>query len=193
MAIIICNSCGKKVSDTVDVCIHCGQNPKEETVKTDERASAEETSKAVTIDFNKLSDEEKKKLEIEFLKEDNWSKKYMRNRFELLSYAKPIFFYPILLFIIFRLLSTFTDIFIGADVVNKGATVIAAVSGIGLTVVCCAMFVYSILKRIYNFVTHARYIYYRRLQKWLNEKNIYFFPELQTLRQKALFESIIIE
>lgn len=198
MAIIVCKNCGKKVSDTVDTCIHCGHNPNEEVVETVEQAVVKETqeekTEEKTIDFNELSNEEQLKLETEFLKEDKWAKKYMRNRIELSSYAKPIFLYPILLYIVLRLLHSFTDIFYEANVINKDAEFIAIVSGIGLATVCITMFAYSILKKVYNVVIHARYIYYRKLQKWLYEKkNISFFPKLRTLRQKALFESIIIE
>ena len=194
MAIIICKSCGKKVSDTVDVCIHCGKNPLQDIEEVELQSLEQEVLEEKTVDFNELSEAERLKLEGEFLKEDEWSKKYMRSHLEAFPFMRPLLVYPALLFLILRLLFSFTDIFVGSEIENEGAFISAIACGIGLVAVCVVMFVYSIIRRIYNRAIHARYIYYRRLQKWLQEKkNISFFPELRTLSQKAFFESIVIE
>jgi len=50
------------------------------------------------------------------------------------------------------------------------------------------------LKPIFNIISHAKYKYYKRLQKWLKEKkNMSFCPKFITLRQKEIFEAIVIE
>ena len=83
MAIMICKNCGKKVSDTVEVCIHCGKDPrtepamvvaepikKEEPEKVQQEIELEDES---PVDFFQLDEEEQLKLESEFLKEDKSS------------------------------------------------------------------------------------------------------------------------
>ena len=203
MALIICKNCGKKISDTIDVCIHCGCNLKETENPEQASQAQNETSQICELqqtDFDDLIELEQTKLEAEFLKEDEWSNKYMRDRLELKSFAKPLFFYPFLAYavslIFIRTLGLFLDMdtFFSGDIVNPTAKTVAIISGVGLAVLCVAMFVYSIAKRLHNGVTHARYIYYKRFQKWLIEKkNITFFPKMKTLRQNRIFESITIE
>lgn len=202
MALIICKNCGKKISDTIDVCIHCGCNLRETEIP--EQASqvqneAVEICESQQTDFDDLIALEKTKLETEFLKDDEWSNKYMRDRSELSSFAKPLLLCPLFAVALsgafVRILNFFIDMSTSmSDILNPTAKTVAIISGVALAVLCIAMFIYSIAKRISNAVTHARYIYYRRFQKWLLEKkNITFFPKMRTMHQKRIFESITIE
>lgn len=198
MAIIICKSCGKKVSDTVDVCIHCGKNPKEEIVQTAEKPNEEEVTSEKTIEFYDLSEKERLALETEYIQQDKSGKKYLLDVFELTSYMKPLFFYPILAIPLLRLVFFLSEVFnlpiCESNVQNEVFSTIAAISGIGLIALCACMFLYGLFKKIYNLITRARFIYFKKFQKWLAEnKNIHFYPELKSARQKAVFESINIE
>lgn len=197
MAIMICKNCGKKVSDTVEVCIHCGQNPKEETIKKNEEASAKEICEEKKIEYYDLSEREQIRLEAEFAKQDKSAKKYLLDALELSSFMKPLFFYPILTYIIgrgFTLLTELLGITLNTDTNNETLSIITAVSGIALVVFCACMFIYGLVKKIYNRITQAYLIYLKKFKIWLKKnKNIEFYPELKKSRQKAFFEAIDIE
>ena len=196
MALIICKSCGKKVSDTVDVCIHCGQNPKEEIVEKVEEPTVQEPPAQKKAEYYDLSEREQIALEAEFAKQDKSAKKYLLDAFELSSFMKPILFYPILAFVLVRGLFTLAEMFdiLNTETANETLSGVAAVSGIGLIVLCACMFIYGLVKKIYNRITNAYLIYLKKFQKWLKEnKDIDFYPELEKARQKAFFESINID
>ena len=85
MAIIICKKCGKRVSDTVDVCIHCGQNPKEEIIEKIEEVPTKEIPEKKTVEYYDLSEREQIRLEAEFAQQDKSAKKYLLDSFESIS------------------------------------------------------------------------------------------------------------
>lgn len=192
MAIIICKNCGKKVSDTVDVCIHCGNNPKEEN-KNNVIEVSNEFAEVKTVEFDDLKEKEQLKLEAEFVKHDKWAKRYMLDVIELPSFGR-LLYYPAIAFVILRILHRLTEVFATGELINEELSVIAAISGIGLVVLSLCTFFYSVVKRIYNRITQAHLIYLKKFQKWLmDNQNISYYPELKNLRQKAAFESINIQ
>lgn len=192
MAIIICKNCGKKVSDTVDVCIHCGNNPKEEN-KNNVIEVSNEFAEVKTVEFDDLKEKEQLKLEAEFVKQDKWAKRYMLDVIELPSFGR-LLYYPAIAIVILRILHRLTEVFATGELINEELSVIAAISGIGLVVLPLCTFFYSVVKRIYNRITQAHLIYLKKFQKWLmDNQNISYYPELKNLRQKATFESMNIE
>ena len=109
MALITCEKCGKKYSDTISVCIHCGHNPAEAVEKADKiikdesniQATVNEATKSPSpipethkkdeqpqkssvrqpaINFNKLSLKERERLENEFLVNQPKRLKYEKKR-----------------------------------------------------------------------------------------------------------------
>lgn len=115
MALIFCRSCGRKISNTVDKCIHCGceinkeftvppcthQNEKNEQ---DSRINLEKTTdyvntcnenqsvraepkKARVKSYETLGAQERIDLEKEFLAQDKWAKKYRKNQYEHSAYG----------------------------------------------------------------------------------------------------------
>ena len=89
MAIIICDNCKKKYSDTLSACIHCG-HPKEivknqlsndKAAKSVPKAKVEEkTTEAKKVYLSDLSSEYVGELEAEFLARDEWALKFEQKR-----------------------------------------------------------------------------------------------------------------
>lgn len=196
MAIIICKSCGKKVSDTVDICIHCGKSPTKEITEAPKETNPKDSNEVKKQNFFDLNQKQQFALESEFLKQDKFAKRYMLDTMEFGFYITPLCFYPILAVLALRLIRFLSQAFnipLGENVINETFSTLAAVFGIGLIVLCACMFIYGLGKKVYNLITQARFVYMKKFQKWLIEnKDIVFYPELKNARQKAIFDAINI-
>ncbi|MBP3592672.1 MAG: zinc ribbon domain-containing protein [Clostridia bacterium] len=195
MALIICKNCGKKISDTAEVCIHCGISVNEEVsveIKRDETSKNGQSTQAKTRQFEDLNDEVRTKLEREFLKSNNWASKYKKNELQLPAIGRLWILYLGFAFIYLEILSLF-DIYVAGPIINEKYFDFGLLAVLALMAITLCLFVYSIGMRIYLKSTSAKYIYLRKFQAWLKkEKNVDFIPTFKRKSQLAKFESVQI-
>ena len=202
MGLIVCKNCGKRISDTVDDCIHCGapindkpfdkeNAPSSPTIES-APPSPETPRKKV---FTHLGLKKRLELEMEFLESDKWAKRYQRDRNEMGEFGSAIF----VTFGLFMCIG-----FVGRTILTKLNMISISnsppyliefsISFIALGALLIGMFIYSIVKRIYYRSINAKYVYMKKFQRWLNnEKNIEYFPPLKTIRQQMLFDNIDLD
>ena len=116
MALIVCKKCGKKVSDTLDKCIHCGAPltddaelpPEDETASSNQ--SEEAKKKKALLSFDSLSEDDKTILEREFVKKDKWAYKHRRNVAEIPLFSATVWVVIAGFYLIFKGISLFKDI-----------------------------------------------------------------------------------
>ena len=191
MALIECSKCGKMVSDTTDVCIHCGAsigaNEEIKVAKTPEKEEKAISKK----DYKNFNDELKIKYEKEFLEENPNAKKYRRRGLEykkLISLGETSAILGFLLIMAYRyLLNKHFD----GVVYKENYAVIASAAAIfmiafGILLVACAF----IAKVIYNR-TLKSYVYLKMFSRWLDEKHqVEYQPDFVTNNEKAIYEQI---
>ena len=213
MALIICKYCGKKVSDTVKTCIHCGAQLSEETdrhLSSDtkeffsfddddcESVSANSDIESVTnddnktennkklINFNTFDEKQKTLLEKEFLKTDKWAMKYRRNKEESEDYL-DVFITGVLLFAIY-VWCTIKFKFDSLTVINPNLDKIALFLLIAAGAISGFAIIYFFVSKIIYAVSDKKYIYIWRFQKWLREeKSIEYTPPFLSVKEKAKF------
>ena len=196
MALITCKNCGKKISDTVEKCIHCGATTKEPDVKEtsiskEQNSEANEAGKTV---FNKLSEKEQIKLENEFLKFDKKARIYRRKIFEAKRFALLVFLIPL----ITRVLSAGQK---GAiEKLFEGK--IYDPKMLDLSEKCLipliAVLLMSIVLCIYSATTYKKrenkQLYAKKFQRWLKEeKNIVYKPNFISEKDRVVFEEINLD
>ena len=196
MALIVCENCGKKISDTTEKCIHCGallktlENKADDVNRIKEETAKEEKTR---VNYLTLSDSEQMRLEEEFWEYDKeafeWYVKMYQNR-------KPLdipFF-----------LETLGGLLVGVPV---GIILKAILSGsarefamFGLMVSSFAVFVgyfsmsFGILFNSGAKKRRKQFIYQKRFQRWLKEnKDMDFMPTLWKKGDELLFESVDID
>ena len=193
MALIICRNCGKKISDTAEICIHCGASIKEELkveTKSEEIFVKNQSEQTKTRNFEDLNDEVRKKMEREFLKSNSWANKYKRTILQLPSIGKLWILYLALIFIFRETLSLF-DIYISGPVINEQYFDLGLLGAISLMIITLCLSFYSAGMRIYLKATSAKYVYLKKFQTWLkSEKNIDFIPTFKRKSQLEKFENI---
>lgn len=197
MALIACKNCGKKISDTVETCIHCGTKTKEEepALLSDEYCEVQEndeqdTSKVIR-DFTFYSADERISLEREFLNSDNWAKNYRRTFEELPSYLRIV----LLSFAwsIFIMLFATTQELVVELTFSPGKEIFLF-SIIAHSVLLVITIIATIVVRIKLKLTSAKYIYMKKFQIWLyREKAIDYTPPLLKLKEKRIFDSIDLD
>lgn len=197
MALITCNKCGKKISDTVSNCIHCGALIKEtaeiENQKNEPLEDKNIISKIELPNFDELSEDHQIALENEFLKSDKRALKYKRKGVEMKKYATLAFWLLLIGRLLLLLQKYVIQKFFNGEVYKQ--------EFIDLSEKFILMFVFiwiaSIVMCLYTVFSYKsklkKHIYNKKFQNWLKEKkNIKFTPSLISEKDRIMFEQIDI-
>ena len=93
MALIVCKKCGRKISDTVNKCIHCGEDIVDDSrIDIDVIFEKQELIKP----FANLTEKEKEDLVIKYWCKDSKAQKYYKGRAVYMSFANLLFLIAIL-------------------------------------------------------------------------------------------------
>ena len=200
MALTVCRHCGKKVSDTVDTCIHCGGLIAEpvsepETVQeeiTPPVAPKEEKKTSNTAyDYYVYSDERRLKLEESFLKTDPWARKYRYTEIELRKFRDlcgSVFFGMFLgalgLWLLYVYVFEMKEC--NVDLVMTTAKIAGVVAAVD--VLC--WIVLGILHAVYRN-SDNKLIYLKRYKRWLlKEKDVSFNPNFAKKSDQQRFKEV---
>lgn len=203
MALIICNNCGKKISDTADECIHCGAkirldvNEKIDEIEYDiEETEVENADKEYDlVKYYSLPVDKQEKLERDFRKSDKEAGAWKEKALNVESFIKASKAFLLISALVFFALRLFSDVLSGKllDKTNERAGICFAVGLIGFVVV----FVISLIAlgiaeavRSLRFGKKKQYVYYRRFADWLLEKNVIFDMEFLSDKDKKIYEKI---
>jgi len=200
MALIVCRNCGKKVSDTVVTCIHCGWDMSRPEVYDGEEKSVDTQEVKTAISqpvsyprYDELNDEKRKKLESDFLKQDRWAYKYRQRKTENPVFAKMLVIYLGFVVIYTSIMSSL-DVFVTDVILNETAwkyAIVCLVLLIGLTL---GALLYSIAMRVYLKQTHASWLYIKKYQMWLMKENgIEYIPDFKNREERELYDAITID
>lgn len=191
MAIIICKKCGKKVSDTTDVCIHCGHPTHEE--KSSDKEEKIKIEKNV-YNFNSFAEDDKLILERDFLRADKWAMNYRTRKEEISSFLAMLAITLFCLVLALKIVGYVNKDFFAGEIYNESFAAIAISCLIALLALLLVISVYSVCMNINFKVTMARFIYMKKFQKWLKEnKNIEYTPPFIKTKEKEIFEKINID
>ena len=205
MALIVCENCGRKISDTCLRCIHCGKeietdqsNNAPQDIKENSNSShntTEENDVVIQEDnnnFSSLTEKEKGLLEEEFRKSDKWAERYVRKTTEFVKFRKM--FYHLLISLI--ILIAVARLFIGEKgllleylIVNFSFLLVSLVCFVALFIICLGMFLYGVIGPICFMVTLKKYVYLKKFILWLSqEKNIKYAPVFTYKSERRKFE-----
>ncbi len=200
MALIICEKCGKKISDTVPKCIHCGAVVKKET--NDRTCSQKEEVKKpleknvakvqLKAQYFSLDSSTQNKLEKEFLAQDKKAMKFKRKEIEFKKFsALGNFALYASAFCILGIRVLLTKVlgvteFFNAEYAGIGAAGLFVTLGLGILIS-----IFSFVgKTIFNRST-KKYIYMKKFQRWLKrDKDIDYDPIFVTNSEKSIFDQI---
>ena len=192
MALIVCNKCGKKVSDTVEKCVHCGAKL---SLKNDEPEVKEKKEK---IRFFSLPDIEQDRLKDQFNLHDPEAGKWvhkMTRCYRALKIGRAMLIISWIIYGIstvvlsnrFEKISEDTSAMI-AIVIGLCVVVIAGVVGFFLTVIN------SINARNKGRYGQKKiYVYLKKFDAWLATKDIIYDIKFETAKNKELYESIDLD
>ena len=195
MALITCKSCGKTISDTTSVCIHCGAPLQEPIAPIEKEPTSDvqnnDTQKDTFVYFKDLQEEEKDALQYEFWQTDKRARAYVQKEVNLYSYL----FFSILALVLPRALLALRDWvkdkFFEGNVYSEDwltySTIFAAAIAV-LWIICLILWIYTLV----SYRSRSkRQTYHRRLQKWLLEnKGIHFTPNFHSKKDQEVFEKI---
>ena len=190
MALIICKQCGKKCSDTVDKCIHCGAATKDFS-DLPPVPVVEEVIKKNLPRYEKMPVEQQIMLEMEFLNSDPAALKYRRSGLEIKKFgfiASWLFFAgQILLLVQQYVLNTFFN----GIVYNEKMFEISYYFLAGIVILWIVSFVWVIYLAISYRNKIRRLTYLKKFKNFLlEEKEIDFSPNILTNKEKDIFEQI---
>lgn len=194
MALITCWKCGKKYSDTIDSCIHCGApiessaSVRDTLLMEDVRIEDVNVKKVEYTDFWDYPEQTRNRLEGEFWAHDKKAAKWRRVEIETKK-AWSLVWALILSFCIdfclVKLLysNDYSNFFMVSFVCALIGLALAVIISIGLIV--AMIFVKCSIKP---------FLYMKKLQKWLfEEKRIKFVPRFNNAKERAKFEKINLE
>ena len=195
MALIVCNNCGKKISDTTKQCIHCGAKT---FLDIENQGAENEQNKAKKklTEYYSLSYEEQQKLETEYLEIDKeaaaWFK-FGETRDMCTKFAGRILTVLIVLGMLIGFVSQgLSTLFDPNDTAIMCLTIglcgFLLVSGI-----CFLTIIVGLAIKVVFFRQRKQFIYFRRFDLWLREKNIIFDIVFITDSQKNLYENLDIK
>ena len=209
MALIICQECGKKVSDTAANCIHCGApivveklpeatTPVQNQQKTPtEGTSVEIQSKSASAvesemtNFNSLGDKKQEELVHAFWEEDPIAKRYQKKRLIMDRLAQRFSGYAFLP-IAFYLLIQFA-----LKLPLQNGKMIIPLLGLFLVYYVLStlkLLVFSIIKRLTVTSKPKRLAYEKRFATWVMEKHqIVYYPIFIHAKDKLMYEQINID
>lgn len=197
MALIICKNCGKTVSDTVDVCIHCGENIKSTEAFSRENnqepsfITEKDTAKPILKDFTFYSAEEQIALEKEFLSNDGWAKKYRQRQIELPSFLRTAMLSWGWAFIIIAFSFKINESLLETMFTFSPASEICVFSAIASTLLLFITILCRLVIKIRLRLTFAKYIYMKKFQVWLyKEKSVNYIPPITKFKEQQIFKSI---
>lgn len=208
MALITCRRCGKKISDSTECCIHCGESiveeaPEEvrvepETVVVEETAPTPEPRMA----FSLLDEDTRDTLEAEFIHQSRWAKKYLRAKKESGKFISWGFIPLILTLVLGRVAGwilkamqpDIVDRLMDMDVLHPWLERLSIAFLILYFVLFLGMVIYGIATKIWLLASHSRLVYMKKFGQWIErEKGISYEAPLVYENEKELYDSIILE
>ncbi len=199
MALIICRNCGKKVSDTVKICIHCGASllPEEvppqphaveEIVEKKEKSSE---SQDVFVKFKNLDKKQQKALLEEFWKEDILARKYQKKKAIL-----EFFQYEILLYLLIPNLIAIVLWFVFKFQPQSTGGLLLVCSSLAAMVILhpILILIFGIIMKVTVDSKVKTLTYKKRFQIWAKEtRQIVYKPTFDNKAERQMFEQIDIE
>ena len=186
MALINCRNCGKKISESIDKCIHCGfflrHSP---TIEFTETQSAEYTelsqvetpdeSKTIAdrsngiepleeslVNYSKLDERKKAKLETEFLKVDKDARNFRRKGLEIKKFIGYIFWMLPVTRAVAVLLEYVKDTYFGGVIYDGKMYSFTLYCIFGL-IFLWAFAIIIVIVRLYTYKKSIRkYVYYKK-------------------------------
>ena len=187
MSLVVCEKCGKKVSDTRNTCVHCGALLQNKIEKSNKQTES-------LINFDNLDSSKKIQMEQEFIEKNKGAYKYkQKTTFDKFATFTMIFNFLFLIcyFAFMIYLSVAEPSWYDEN--NIDETI--AFSSLG-----CVVFSFLIIllwkiveaiKIIVNRNSIKKYVYIKEFQKWLLEKkNINYIPIFNRDSQKEIFDNI---
>ena len=195
MALIVCNKCGKKVSDTVKTCIHCGALLSENATQRNEPREPQENFtplyEVLFPNFKDLSEGQQNDLENEFLKSDKRARSFYRKGVEIKKFCLILLMILPFFGALHTLQAKLIERFQESEAYSQKMIDIA--EKFALSSVFVWLFV-AVVALYYIIVTRSKYkqqIYLKKLQKWLKEeKGVIFNPTFMSEKEKNIFEQI---
>ena len=197
MALITCKICGKKISDTVKKCIHCGSEitlnevieiQENTIIQTSEESSPQNLEEEdEELLFSDLKNDERKILVKEFWESDKQAYSYIvgnqiAKKFHLGWYLR--YLPPYLIFFVFLFVLKLRP-------QNIKILIFTIVTILSLTII--EIIISAILKRKYENKA-KKYAYKKRFKIWLEEnKNIIYYPIFLDKKEERIFEEINIK
>ena len=195
MALIVCEKCGKKISDTASECIHCGAKIGVENDVSSEM-NEKEKKKNEPKDFLSFSDDKQEKLEIEFLNYDVEARKWYQKHgaFSKLAVsgmglATVSFVFAFIISLLFGDKNPAESTDTVNMLYNVGYVGVRVLQVFGI--ITCLVFnvAFIVVKR-----KKRPEVYKKRFQKWLmDNKNIAYNPFFETQKERERFESVDLD
>ena len=199
MALIICENCGKKVSDTAKNCIHCGaslltkevlpQPPAvEEMVEQKEQASEKLDN---FVKFKNLEKKQQEALLKEFWKEDLPARKYQKKKTIL-----EFFQYGILLYLLIPNLVAIVFLFVFRfqPQSTDGLLLIYSLFAAMMILQPILLLIFGIIMKLTVDSKVKTLAYKKRFQIWAKEtKQIVYKPTFENRVESQMFEQIDVK
>ena len=193
MALIICHSCGKSISDTSSHCIHCGAPTAPEAFP--EKTEAVEEPRLPP--FNALNEITKNRLNEEFKEKcspiDPWLKRHLSILYDMLHLCATAFCVFMGIFLGRNLAYKIFD-FLDNPVYLPFWETIHDFSKTCTNWLLLGIFGVCLMHYICLRYSHANLIYKKKFQKWLlEEKQIEYIIPFKTVRAKEKFDAIDLD
>lgn len=207
MALIICNNCGKKISDTTNECIHCGakigvgfdeQNENLNNTKKADMGGSNSEEHDMIYKYYSLSFEKQERLENDFLEFDKQAAEWQEKASTVAKFLKIAKAFLILAAIAFSVLSLLAKILPEGviDLDNERALICLASGIIGYAVegaICLIIIVVCSIMNKLRYDKKKQYVYYRRFSKWLEEKNVIFDIKFLSESDERMYDKIDLD
>ncbi|MBE6635480.1 MAG: hypothetical protein E7617_04695 [Ruminococcaceae bacterium] len=194
MPLIECSECGKKVSDTVDICIHCCK-PIKKNGETNNLSQCKDEkhdkSKSEDRDFKFLSHKKQIEFEKRFVEKNDAARKYRRKGLEFSKFTGLSFscaFWSIIQIIACRY--AYNEIFNG-NIYNEDYLAVGAVCCFSLMVLGILLLVFNTISRMRYNHSIKKYVYLKMFSEWLEKEcNISYIPDFFRDKEKEIYDSI---
>lgn len=186
MALITCKECGNKISDTVDICIHCGSS-----LKVGETVIPKETVKAIR--YESFTEQERWNLELEFLNESPRATKFIRKLEGPRAHMTAAYFPFLIMVIAFIACMVYiTNRPSGKIEIQSAMYLFIGVAAVIILLVCnMIIFITGAIRRAVLQNSIQSHMYLKQYQVWLRDrKGISFVPLFANEKQKYIFESL---